>query len=86
MDVENYPEILSSIAIRATFEAKQAYEGMRYQVILEIEDEDKDREATRREVVYNFPKRYVEAGEIKLDQQRVTAQFKLTRQPSADNL
>jgi hypothetical protein len=84
VEVNNLIELLSSITIRATSEAKQAYVDMRYQVILEIEDADKDREAPRREVVYNFPKKYVEAGEIKLDQQPVTAQFKLIRQPSAD--
>jgi hypothetical protein len=85
VDVKNMNEIVSFIVIKATSEAKQAYEDMRYQVILEIDDDDKDREESRREVVYNFPKKYVEAGEIKLDQQPVTAQFSLTRQPSTEN-
>jgi hypothetical protein len=85
VDVENLTEIISSIAIRATSEAKQAYEDMRYQVTLEIEDEDKDREAPRREVVYNFPEKYVRSKEIELNQPPVTALFRLIRQPSTEN-
>lgn len=84
VDVLNFTQIISSIAIKATSEAKQAYEDMRYQVILEIEDDDKDREESRREVVYNFPDKYVSRNEIELDQPSVTAQFKLTRQPSTE--
>jgi hypothetical protein len=85
VDVDNLTEIISSIAIKATFEAKQAYESMRYQVILEIADEDVKLEEPRRTVVYNFPERYVRKDEIKLNQPPVTAQFRLTRLPSAEN-
>lgn len=84
-EVYNLNEVISSIAIKATFEAKQAYEDMRYQVILEIADEDRNVEEPRREVVYNFPEKYIRAGEIELDQPPVTAQFKLTRLPSTEN-
>jgi len=84
VDVDNLIEIIGSIAISATFEAKQAYENQRYQVILEIDDKDKDSEAPRRTVIYNFPERYVGTNEIELNQPPVTAQFRLTRLPSAD--
>ena len=85
VEVDNLTEIISSIAISATFEAKQAYESMRYQVILEIADEDAKDEEARRTVVYNFPEKYVSENEIKLNQPPVTAQFRLIPLPSAEN-
>ncbi len=84
-EVYNLNEIIGSIYIKATPEARQAYEGMRYQVILEIDDDDKDSEAPRRTVIYNFPERYVRTNEIVLNQPPVTAKFKLTRLTSAEN-
>jgi hypothetical protein len=83
--VDNLNEVISSIAIRATPEAKQAYEGMRYQVILEIDDEDAKSKEPRRQVVYNFPEEFVSKDEIMLDQPPVTARFKLTPLSSAEN-
>jgi hypothetical protein len=58
---------------------------MRYQVILEIADEDDKDEEARRTVVYNFPEKYVSENEIKLNQPPVTAQFRLIPLPSAEN-
>jgi hypothetical protein len=84
VQVDNLNEVISSIAIRATPEAKQIYEGMRYQVILEIDDEDAKSKEPRRQVVYNFPEEFVSKGEIMLDQPPVTARFKLTLLPSAE--
>jgi len=78
--VTNLDAVMSAISIRATAEAKQAYENMRYQVILEIYDSDKDAKSTeplRRELVYNFPEDYLRKDEIELKQQPVTARFKL---------
>jgi hypothetical protein len=78
VDVENLDEVIRPFAIRATPEAKRAYESMRYQVILEIDDEDaKATESLRRELVYNFPPEYDRRDEITLNQQPVTARFKL---------
>jgi hypothetical protein len=69
---------MSPISINATPEAKWAYENMAYQVRLEINDDDaKSTEAQRKPVVYNFPDEYVRRDEIRLNQQPVTAQFKL---------
>ena len=85
--VTNLNEVIRAITIRATPDAKRAYEKMRYQVILEIDDSDKDAKPTeppRRELVYNFPDEYVRRDEIRLNQQPVTAQFKLIPLPSAE--
>lgn len=76
--VTNLDEVIRAITIRATPDAKRAYEKMRYQVILEIDDEDaKSTEPLRREVIYNFPPEYDRRHEIILNQQSVTARFKL---------
>jgi hypothetical protein len=78
VEITNLNEVISPIAIKATPQARQAYEGMRYQVILEIDDEDVKSEESRREVVYNFPPEFVRQGEIVLNQPPVQARFKLT--------
>ena len=86
VEVGNLNEVIGSIAIKATPEAKQVYENMRYHVILEIDDEDVKVPEPRREVKYNFPPKYVREGKIELDQAPVTAQFTLTPvTPPADN-
>lgn len=77
VQLTNLNEVISPIAIRATPEAKQAYESMRYQVILEIDDKDIKAEECRREVVYNFPREFVSEEEIVLNQTPVQARFKL---------
>jgi len=87
VEVINLNEVIRAITIRATPDAKRAYEKMRYQVILEIEDSDKDTnpsETKRRELIYNFPQEYVRKDEIKLNQQPVTAQFKLVPLPPSN--
>ena len=78
VEVENLPDVIGGITIRATLEAKRAYEEMRYQVILEIDDEDaRSTEPLRKELIYNFPAKYVRKDEIVLNQQPVIARFKL---------
>jgi hypothetical protein len=80
IDVKNLDELIRSITIRATPDAKRAYDEMRYQVILEIDDSYKDiasEEPLRKELIYNFPPEYVRKDEIILNQQPVTARFKL---------
>lgn len=87
VDVGNMNEVIGAIQIRATEQARTAYEQMSYQVLLEIDDEDaKSTETVRKELIYNFPFESRRKGEIMLDQQPVIAQFKLRRLPSADNL
>lgn len=85
--LDNLNEVIGNIAIRATPKAKQAYEGMRYQVILEIDDEDAKSKEPQRRVVYNFPQEFVRKGEIMLDQhqQPVPARFKLIPLPPAES-
>ncbi len=77
--VTNMEEVLSYIAIKATPEAKQAYEMQSLPLrTLYILDEDRDAtEEPKREIYYNFPEEYVSTGEIKLNQQPVIARFKL---------
>jgi len=80
VEVKNLDAVMSAISIVATAGAKRAYEEMRYQVMLEIYDSDKDDKLTeplRRELIYNFPAEYVREGEIELKQQPVVARFKL---------
>jgi len=77
VQVTNLNEVISPVAVRATPEAKQAYESMRYQVILEIDDKDIKAEECRREVVYNFPRKFVSEQELVLNQTPVQARFKL---------
>ena len=84
--VTNMEEVLSYIAIKATPEAKQAYEMQSLPLrTLYILDEDRDApEEPKREIYYNFPEEYVSRGEIKLNQQPVIARFKLIPVSSAE--
>jgi len=76
--VTNLDEVIRAITIRATPDAKRAYEKMPYQVMLEIDDEDaKATEPLRRQLIYNFPPEYDRRDEIMLNQQPITARFKL---------
>ena len=76
-EVSNLNEVIGSIPIKATLEAKQVYENMRYHVILEIDDEDVKVPESRREVKYNFPEKYVREGKIELVEPPVPARFTL---------
>lgn len=85
VQLTNTDAVMSAISIRATPEAKRLYEKMRYQVILEIDDSDKGADSTeplRRELIYNFPAEHVRRDEIMLNQQPVTARFRLTALPA----
>ena len=78
VEVTNSDAVMSAITIRATTEAKRAYENMRYQVILEIDDDDaKSTEPLRKELIYNFPAECVRRDEIVLNQRPVIARFNL---------
>ena len=81
VEVINLDEVIRAITIRATAEAKRAYDKKTYQVILEIDDSDKDvksEEPLRRELIYKFPEEFVRKDEIALSQTPVIARFKLT--------
>jgi hypothetical protein len=80
------------VNISATAEAKDVYEQQEYQILLYISDNDMQPAAggpgaeKKRKVDYNFPKQFVEKGEIQLKGEPVEARFKLvpiaTSQPT----
>ena len=90
VELVNPEAAMGSVAIRATPEAKRAYENMRYHVILEIDDSDKDSRPDksspaagepapeiRRDLVYDFPPEFLRKDEIALNQSPVQARFRL---------
>jgi hypothetical protein len=78
VEVTNLNEVLGPIAIKATIEAKRAYENQSIpQMTLYVLDDDKNITDPKREVVYNFPEESVRKGEIELNQQPAEAKFKL---------
>jgi hypothetical protein len=79
VDVNNLDEVLSPIAIKATPEAKRAYELQTSPMMtLYVLDGDKNIAEPKRQVVYNFPEESVRKGEIELNQQQpAEAKFKL---------
>lgn len=90
VQLENEDEVMSSFNIKATAEAKSAYQTQSLKMTLEIDDSDaKAAELITREIIYNFPERYVRNDEIRLNQQPLKARFKLIpisappRQPAA---
>ncbi len=84
VEVTNLPSVLSSIAVKATTDAKRAYEGQELpQMTLYIFDSDTEK--GRKKVHYNFPPEYVRTGEIELSQEPATAEFKLIPRPSAES-
>jgi len=92
VELVNPEAVMGSVAIRATPEAKRAYENVRYHVILEIDDSDKDSRPDkslptaaaetpvelRRDLIYNFPPEFLRRDEITLNQSPVQARFRLT--------
>lgn len=89
VNVTNLPEVLGPIAIRATPEAKRAYESQPLPLMtLYVFDVDAKIgvEEQRKAVVYNFPPEFVRKDEIKLKnpQQSVEAKFRLIPLSSAE--
>ncbi|MGB2864510.1 MAG: hypothetical protein WBC05_14375 [Sedimentisphaerales bacterium] len=88
VDVTNLPSVLNSIAVRATTDAKRAYEDQLLpHMTLYIFDSDteKGQEVQRKKVHYNFPPENVRTGTIELNQEPATAEFKLIPRPSAES-
>ncbi len=76
--LENDPTEWARVMIRATPDAKQAYAQMPYQMILFIQDADRQAtETIQRPVVFNLPPDYVQKGQIEADQKPPTARFTL---------
>jgi hypothetical protein len=86
------PQEVAVVNISATAEAKEFFEQQEYQILLYISDNDMQPAAggpgaeKKRKVDYNFPKQFVEKGEIQLKGEPVEARFKLvpiaTSQPT----
>jgi hypothetical protein len=82
VEVTNLPNVLNSLTVRATEEAKEAYENQSLpQMTLYIFDSDIKQD--RKAVHYNFPEKYVRTGEIELVGEPAIADFKLIPRPSA---
>jgi hypothetical protein len=75
----NQQELTVVVNIKATPDAKQAYEDRPYQILLYISDSDTQNPQTekRRKVDYNWPKQYFQNGEIRLNGEPKEAVFKL---------
>ncbi|MHC4324665.1 MAG: hypothetical protein ACYSUX_10370 [Planctomycetota bacterium] len=87
VEITNLPTVLSSISVRATKEAKEAYENQQLpQMTLYIFDSDikQGQEDYRKAVHYNFPEKYVRTGEIELMGEPTQAEFKLKARPAAE--
>jgi hypothetical protein len=88
VEITNLTQLLSPIAVRATNEAQRAYENQQLpQMTLYIFDDDtkQGQEVQRKAVHYNFPPEFVRTGEIQLDQEPATADFKLIPLPTAES-
>lgn len=80
VDVNNLSDVLLPIVIRATLDAKRAYEDQPFPMMtLYVLDGDKNIADPKRQVVYNFPEESVRNGEIELEnpQKPAEAKFKL---------
>ncbi len=85
VEVTNLHE-LGPIYIKATPEAERAYKLQPFpRMTLYILDGDENTtEKLKREVVYNFPEKFLRKGEIELNQKPAVAQFILTPVSSAE--
>ena len=62
----NESDIFGTFKIKATQQAKNAYEQMPFHIILEIYDEDRrETGEIKRKIIYNFPREFLCKGEIK---------------------
>ncbi len=79
VEFANSDQVMGSISIRASAEATDAYRNQRFQVVLMIDDKDKDAAGIMitRPLQYNFPDEYLRLDQIVLNQQPVIAEFKL---------
>ena len=87
-EITNLPTVLSSITVKATKEAKQAYENQQlpHMTLYIFESDIKEGlEGLRKAVHYNFPEKYVRTGQIELVGEPTQAEFKLILRPSAES-
>jgi len=87
-DITNLSNVLNSLAVKATTDAKRAYEGQQLpQMTLYIFESDikQGQEDYRKAVHYNFPEKYVRTGEIELMGGPTQAEFQLKTRPTAES-
>jgi len=78
IELLNESELTETTQFRATGAAWAVYKDKTpYQVLVEVKDGDEATEEVSREVVYNFPVEFVEKGQIRLNEPRRQAKFKL---------
>lgn len=83
VEITNLDTVMGAIAIRATPEAKQAFEMQPYppMTLYILDGDEKKTDELKRKVVYNFPEKFVRNDEIELNQQPVVVRFKLIPLP-----
>lgn len=78
------PQDMAVVRIKATAAAEGEYKSQPFQILLYIHDGDEKQEGElTRKVVYDLPEEFVRKDEIVLNQQPVTARFKLIPLASA---
>ena len=88
VEVTNLPNVLNSLAVRATTDAKRAYENQplpHMTLYIFNSDMEEGLEVPRKKVHYNFPPEFVRTGEIELNGEPVNAEFKFIPRPSAES-
>ena len=90
IELENENDLTSTLVLKASDEAFQAYKNMDVHIFVVALDGDVSKEGTiTRKVIYNFPPKYFAKGEIRLakDDTPREARFKLvplTPKPTTD--
>jgi hypothetical protein len=78
IEIKNPQDLYGLIEIKATEQARQAFEDertTRYQVILQLDNETTDLQ--EKELIINLPSRFVRSGEIEVARQPARIQFRL---------
>jgi len=76
---------IGTIPIVATVEAKVAYDERPFEVLLEINDDDFRAGEVTRNVIYNFPEKYVRQDKIQLRGEPAEAKFKIIMIEESEN-
>ena len=80
--LSNLQEIIERAKFSVTKEAISAYKDQQYQMLIEIHDDDINKDSVSREVVYNFPQKFIAINEIELVGTPRRARFKLVPLPT----
>lgn len=85
-ELTNSDAVLLPIVIKATPEAERAYklQPLPHMTLYILDNDKNTTEEQKREVVYNFPEKFLRKGEIELNQKPAEAKFKLIPVSSAE--